>query len=311
MLFCNDCVQGMSTKLDWNNLRYILEIARAGSLSAAATALGVNPTSVYRRLDNFEQQLGVRLFERLRNGYKLTPHGEALAETAKRIESEALAVERQVRGADLKLSGAIRVDTSELLGLYLLPPLLGAFADAFPEVQIDLSIDNRLIDLSRRDADVVIRATSNPPEHLVGRRVANVAFSAYAHRDYLDRTGRGRALAEYRWLGFEERLSNGVHARWLRKSLPATECQIRFASFAALREATCAAIGAAALPCFVAEGLDGLERLVEVERESGLGVWVLTHPDLRRNARIRAFTRDIGDRIASQSARLAGMTDAP
>lgn len=298
----------MSNTIDWDDLRYILAIARAGSLGGAAKALGVNQSSVYRRLENFEQRMDVRLFERRRTGYRLTTQGEALADTAKRIEAETLTVERQLLGSDLKLSGQIRVSTGELLGMFLLPNLLNGFADAFPDVQVELSLDNQLADLTRGEADVVVRGTSNPPDNLVGRRVSDLAFCAYAHRSYLDRAGRGRSLDRYSWLGFENRLSRTPQARWIREKIPAARIQFTFDSSAAMYEGTRCGLGAAVLPCFAADPIPDLERISETITAPGFGIWVLTHPDLRRSAKIRAFTRDIGERIGQRVALLAGHT---
>jgi DNA-binding transcriptional LysR family regulator len=174
---------------DWDDLRYVLAVARGGSLAGAAKVLRVDPSNVHRRLVAFEQRLSVRLFERLRDGYHPTPQGETLIEAARRIEAEALAAQRHVQGTELAVSGLVRVSTSELLGLYLLPPLLRSFASVHPEVEVELSIDNRLVDLARRDADVVVRATDEPPPGLVGRRIAKIASAVYAQRGYLDRAG--------------------------------------------------------------------------------------------------------------------------
>lgn len=299
----------MNSKINWDDMRYALAIAREGSLGAAAKALGVNHSSVYRRLEAFEKALGTRLFERQRNGYRLTPQGEALADTARRIESETIAVEMQLIGSDLKLSGSIRVSVAEVLGLYLLPPMLDGFTRRYPDVGIELSIDNRLADLSRRDADVVVRATANPPEQLVGRRVGTIAFCAYAGSAMLDRVGRERPLSAYRWLGFDDRLSQLPPARWLRAQLPEVGHQLRFDSFAALLEAARAGLGAAVLPCFIADRQPGVERIGTPQIDADFGIWVLTHPDLRRSARIRAFTRDIGDRILAAQPQLEGHPD--
>ncbi|GAC1622852.1 MAG: LysR family transcriptional regulator [Nevskia sp.] len=296
----------MTMKMNWDDLRYVLAIAREGSLGAAAKALDVNHSSVYRRLAGFEKTLDTRLFERGRNGYRLTPQGEALADTARRIEAEALAVELQLIGTDLKLSGSIRVSTGEALGMFLLPPLLRSFSELYPDVQIELSLDNRMADLSRRDADVVVRATGNPPEQLVGRRVGTIAFCSYASRAYLDQMGRDRPLQQHPWLGFDERLASLAPARWLRAQAPDARHRFRFDSLAAMLEATRAGLGPAVLPCFMADARSDLERLGEPQSDADFGIWMLTHPDLRRSARIRAFTRDIGDRIVAAQARLAG-----
>lgn len=291
---------------EWDDLRYVLAIARCGGLGAAAKSLGVNHSSVYRRLAALEQRLSVRLFERNRGGYQLTAQGETLADSAKRIEAEALSAERQVRGADLKLSGTIRISTSEMIGFYLLPSLLRELGTLYPDVDIELSVDNRLVDLARRDADVVVRATHRPPEHLVGRRISKMASCGYAHQAYLDRVGRNRGLAEYEWLGFDETLARVPQARWLQERFPQGRFRYRFDMIEALHQYARAGVGAAFMPCFVGDREPDLERLTPAETFGDYGVWVLTHPDLRRSARIRAFMQDIGSMIAAQEALLLG-----
>jgi DNA-binding transcriptional LysR family regulator len=292
---------------DWDDLRYVLAIARGGSLAAAAGTLRVNPSSVHRRLVAFERRLAVRLFERRRDGYRATPQGETLIEAAQRIEAEALAAQRRVQGTERALSGLVRVSTAELLGLYLLPPLLRRFTSDFPEVEVELSVDNRFVDLTRRDADVVVRATDQPPAHLVGRRVARVASAAYAQRTYLDRVGRGQALDAYEWLALDQSLARVPQARWLREHVPQARCRFRFNLLEAAHQCVRAGLGVAVMPCFVCDPEPDLERLTEPETSGEYGVWVLTHPDLRRSARIRAFMQAIGTMIATHEHRLLGM----
>jgi DNA-binding transcriptional LysR family regulator len=292
--------------LDWDDLRFVLAIARGGSTAAAAAALGVNPSSVHRRLVAFEQRLAVRLFERRRDGCRPTPQGRALIDAAQRIEAEAHAAQRLVQGAERALSGLICVSTSELLGLYLLPPLLRGFTARFPQVEVELSIDNRLVDLARRDTDVALRATERPPEQWVGRRVAKMASCAYAQRGYLDRVGRGQPLQAYEWLGFDRSLEQTPQARWLRAHVPDAPCRLRFDLLETAHQCARAGLGVAVLPCFVADREPELERVTEPECSGEFGVWVLTHPDLRRNARIRAFMQEIGAMIATQEQGLLG-----
>ena len=292
--------------LDWDDLRYMLALARAASLGAAGKVLGVDPSSVHRRLVRLEKEWGIRLFDRGRDGYRPTRQGTALVEAAVRVETETLAIQRQVAGADLKLSGSIRVSTSELLGLYLLPQLLGNFGARFPEVEVILSIDNRLVDLTRRDADIALRATDNPPPKLVGRFISKIASAAYAHRGYLGRVGRGRPLESYDWLGLDESLAHAPHARWLRERVPNARCRLRFSLIEGTHQAARAGLGAAVLPSFVADRDPELERLTEPETAGDFGVWVLTHPDMRRSARIRAFMQEIGAMIATQQRSLLG-----
>jgi DNA-binding transcriptional LysR family regulator len=294
-------------RFDWNDLRYVLALARCRSLAGAGKALRVDPSSVHRRLVALERRLAVRLFERGSGGYRPTPQGATLIDAAIRIEVVALSAERRIAGTDQKLSGLIRVSTSELLGLYLLPPLLREFGALFPQVALALSIDNRLADLTRRDADIVVRATDSPPANLVGRRIAKIASCAYAERGYLDRMGRARPLESYDWLGLDEGLAHAPQARWLRERVPDARCRFRFNLIEGAHQAARAGMGAAVLPAFVGDPDGELERLTAPEESGDFGVWVLTHPDLRRSARVRAFTREIGAMIAAQEQRLLGL----
>lgn len=286
--------------MDWDSFQYVLAIARHGSLAKAAQHLGVDQSTLYRRLDSIEKTLNVRVFERQRSGYHLTPEGETLAEAAERIETEALAAERHVLGTDARLTGTIRVSTSDPLGLFMLPPMLAKFSEAYPQVQIHLAVTNQLADLGKRDADVVVRITADPPEHLVGRRAAALTFSAYASHAYIERHGLKPKLEDYEWLGYDDALARGPASRWLKEHVPNATHRFRSDSVAALYEAVRAGMGVAIMPCFIAKRDPGLIRLGAIETAGSYGIWVLTHPDLRRSARIRAFTRSIGDWIAAE-----------
>jgi DNA-binding transcriptional LysR family regulator len=297
----------MTRNLEWDDLRYVLAVVRGRSLASAGKLLRVDPSSVHRRLGAIEDRLSVRLFERTREGYCPTRQGEALAEAAARMEMEALTAERQVSGSELRLSGLIRVSTSELFGIHLLPPLLRDFAARFPDVSIALSMDNRLVDLTRRDADVVVRGTDKPPQHLVGRRIAKIASCAYGQRAYLDRVGRGRALEHYEWLGLDDSMAQVPQARWLRARLPAVDCRFTFNSIEGTHQAARAGLGVAVLPAFIGDRQPDLERLTEPELSGEFGVHVLTHPDLRRSARIRLFMREMAALIGAEEQRLLGL----
>ncbi len=295
--------------MDWDDLRYVLAISRAAGLSPAARALGVNPSSVYRRLEALEQRLEVRLFERLRSGYRLTESGEALAEAAARMEAEAMSVERRVLGTDVKLQGHIRVSTSEALALHALPAYLAEFRSMYPDVSLDVSATNQMADLTRRDADVAIRATATPPDHLVGRSVGKVGVASYASPAYLDRAGRGRPLVEYDWIGFDGQLAHVRQARWTATNIPESRLKLRFDSIGAVVEAVARGVACGSLPCFTADDDPRFERLPGSYLATDVEVWVLTHPDLRKSARIRACLQFFGTRLAADAARLLGRPD--
>ena len=295
--------------MDWDDLRYVLAISRAGGLNSAARLLGVNPSSVYRRLEGLEKRLEVRLFERMRTGYRLTPGGEALAEAAERMEFEALAVERQVKGTDVRLEGHLRLSTSDAVAQHLLPRWLAEFRDTYPGLTLDIASTHQIVDLSKREADVVIRGKAAPPEHLVGRRTGRIGFASYASRTYLDRVGRGLALAAYDWLGFDGQMARVQQAKWLATNVQETRVRLRFDTFASLRMSLLAHLGCAALPCFACDDDPTLERLPGTHVVSDVDLWVLTHPDLRRSARVRAFLQFFGTRLTAMEAELMGKGD--
>ena len=295
--------------MDWNDLRYALAIARQGGLAGAARELGVDHSSVYRRLGRLERELGVRLFERHRSGYRLTAAGERLADSAGRIETEAASAERDLMGADLRAAGTVRISTSEALALYLLPSMLADFRQQHAEIDLEIVVSNQPVDLTRRDADVAIRVTASPPEHLVGRRVGNAGYAAYAPRPVVRSLGQSPDLATIDWLGFDDTVARFPQAKWLARAVPAARVVMRFDSLCAMLRACELGSGAAVLPCFLGDAAADLARLPDTGADDEMAVYVLTHPDLRRSARVRACLQFFGDRIAAEKPRLLGRAD--
>jgi DNA-binding transcriptional LysR family regulator len=292
--------------MEWDDLRYVLAINRAGGLNAAARALEVNPSSVFRRLGALEKREEVRLFERLRSGYRLTPAGEAYAEAAERMEEEVLKVQRQVKGADTRMEGHIRVSAPEEAARYLLPRWLPEFRQAYPGLSLEISSSTQFVNLSKREIDVVIRGTSAPPEHLVGRRAARLGMAAYASRRYLDQAGRGRPLADYAWLGFAGALGQTPMGRWMSGNLPESSIKLGVDLMSPLHAMLAAGLGCTMMACFAGDGDPELERIPGTHQPMNADVWVLTHPDLRRSARIRAFMQFFAARLAAIEPELMG-----
>lgn len=284
--------------MHWDDLKFVLAVGREGGLAAAARSLAINYSTAHRRLDGIERKLGVRLFQRVRSGYCLTRQGEAVSEAARRIEAEVLSVERQVVGTDQKLSGTIRVGTSHLLGLYLLPEMLKQFMQKYPEVKVKLSINDELANLSQSDADVVIRGTATPPPYLVGRSIAPIAYCAYARRDLILGAKR-RPLSHYEWIGFDNNDPAAPLKRWLDQVAPGAKCRFTLDSAAGVREALVRGLGAGVIPCLTGDQLPELARISEVRVEPGFNLWILSHADLRRSARIKAFMKFMEEMITS------------
>ncbi|KSV74726.1 LysR family transcriptional regulator [Ensifer sp. ENS10] len=280
-------------QIDWEDLRFVLAVAEANSLAAAARALGVNHTTVLRRVGSFEQKLGVRLFDRLPSGYTLTAGGEELLAVARQMAETVTELERRLTGQDLRLEGSLRITTTDTLMASILPSILAAFQQRHPGVLLEVSTSNALANLSHRDADVAIRPAVDSPDALVGRRIASVAFAVYAAPSYLHERGLASVdeidFARERWVGLGDALASTSVARWMRATLP-VPAVLRCDSLVTAREAAAAGIGLTALPCYLGDTTSGLMRIGPPVAEMTRELWLLTHEDLRRTARVSAFT---------------------
>ncbi len=292
--------------MEWNDLRDILVIAEAGSLAGAARKLGVNHSTIFRRLGTIEQRLGTRLFERLPSGYVPTSAGEEMAAEARRMAQGIDALQRRLTGRDLALSGHITVTTTDTHAGLFLGPHLANFAKAHPAIELTLRVNTQLANLARRDADVAIRPTNAPPETLVGRRVAREAFAAYAAPDYLATT-KATDVSDHRWLAVDDSLDHLAAARWRRENVPTSSVVMWTDNLLGLRGLVEAGLGVAYLPCFAADPVPGLVRVPGLPLLADASeLWLLTHEDLRHSARIKAFMGTMADSIARDRDLLEG-----
>lgn len=275
--------------MNWDDLRYVLAIGRHGTLSAAARALGVNHSTVFRRLGQIESGLGVRLFERHSDGCTPTSAGEDALAMAERLEGDVLGLERRLAGRDTRPSGTVRVTTTDTLLTGVLGPALAAFTEAHPRIDLDIVVENRFLSLSKRDADVAIRPSASPPETLVGRRVATLAWAIYASSDHMAQAPPAEDLTAQAWIAPDESLAQLAAAQWLRRALPGVRPVLRANSLLGLWTAARSGVGLALLPCFLGDSAPELRRVRPPLDELAGALWLLTHRDLRQVARVRAF----------------------
>jgi DNA-binding transcriptional LysR family regulator len=295
------------TDMNWDDLRLVLAVVREGSLSGAARRLNVTHSTVFRRLGAIEEQIGARLFERFRDGYVPTPAGETAADAATRLEEEVLTLERRLSGQDLRPSGVVRITTTDTLGTILMRHL-PAMREAHPEIQFEIAISNVMANLSRREAEIAIRPTPEPPEILVGRRLAGIAHSIYGSKVYLSRR-QEEELAAHDWIALEDALASTVIGRWMHENLRAARIACRVDALPALRDAALAGLGLALLPCYLGDPTPGLHRLAQkTMTEPRSALWLLTHDDLKRTARIRATLDFLAKAFASDRALFEGRT---
>lgn len=292
--------------LDWNDLRYVLAIARAQGVAEAAVRLKVHQSTVFRRLNDLEKELGVRLFERLPTGYVATAAGEEISQAAERIEEDIAALDRRVNGQDMRPSGQVRVTTTDTFLLKLLTPCLAAFCAAYPEIDLEVIVSNQFFNLTKRDADVAIRPASNPPETLVGRRIATVATAIYGSSDYLATYAALDDLSKHSWIGPDESLAHLASARWLTKSFPKRCIRYRINTLMGMLEAAKHNLGLVALPCFIADTDPDLHQVRPPLPELAADLWLLTHEDLRNVLRINTFIDFIASSLKPQKDLLEG-----
>ena len=276
--------------LSWDDFRYVKAIADTRSLAGAAEQLGINHSTVFRRLSQIEQHLGSRLFERGRGGYALTACGEEMVELAERVGDDIVTFERKVTGQDLRPSGDLRITTSDVVLLRILNDVLIGFRRAYPEIIVDLVVTNRILNLSKREADVALRATYLGPESLAGRRASRLAWAVYGPRALAGKSFNLQTDGRrHDWIAFGDHASIAKAVKWLKEHVDEDRIVYKTNTMIGLAEAAEAGVGLALLPCFVGAAVPGLAQLGPAVPELEAELWLLTHPDLRNTARVRAF----------------------
>lgn len=289
---------------DWDDLRFFLAVARKGSIRGAAALLDVNHSTVSRRIDAFEKKIGARLFERLPSGYFITQAGEEMSLSAAKIEAEVNTIGRQVTGRDTRLDGVLKVTLHDSLAQKLLMPLFVEFNRTYPEIELELEITHSMANLSKREADVAIRISNDPPDSLVGRRLVRYATSTYASLDYLAEHGDLKIRNDLSWIGWGDGVPD---PQWVRDShYPDVLARNCICHPLSQLEAVKAGMGLAMLPCFMADTEPTLRRVPPATAYPNRDIWILTHEDLRHTARIRRFTDFMSKGILEKKDLLEG-----
>lgn len=290
-------------RLDWDDLRLVLAVGRMGGIGPAARSLGVNHSTVFRRMNALEAILGAPLFERHASGYALTPLGEAAYRAAGAMEEQVLNFGRELATGGQDLKGSLRLTAPDDMVVGLLLPILAAFRERYPQLSLEVVVENRFLNLTRREADIAIRSTNQPPDDMVGVNVGDTAFAGYAAAPV---QSKAAGLGDLPWIGWDEGTGPVAVRHWQAENLPPSAIVYRSNSLLNQFAAVQAGIGAALLPCFLAGEAKGLARIVP-PLEKLTSLWILTHPDLRRAPRIQAFMAFVGDRLRRQRSRLAGV----
>ncbi|MBN4076744.1 LysR family transcriptional regulator [Mariprofundus ferrooxydans] len=287
--------------MNWDDLRLFLAVAREGSISGGARKLGVQHSTVSRRMRTLEKNMGVRLIERKKSGYELTPAGESLKLAACKMEHEVLEVDGCLGGWDARLSGELRVTAINSMASGILMPMFARFSQHYPDVDLHLLASNKNISLVEREADVAIRLTNTPDDTLIGKGLGTVATTAYGSRDYLARMRQEGAKPV--WLGVN---CCAFHKSWTRKKVIGQRQNIYVDDTLLTAAALKQHLGVAYLPCFMGDSDPELVRLCPPDPAMKLGAWLLFHPDLKRTARVLAFRDHMIKEMNRQANLLAG-----
>lgn len=278
---------------DWDDLKHLLAVARHGSTLAAGRALGVDQSTVQRRLVELERRIGQALVQREPSGYRLTEFGQALLPHAERVEHAVTAFEQHIATATADVSGVIRVTCPEPIVFRITQStLLERFHALHPALQVHFVMSDKTIDLMKGEADVALRSGDTDDGELVGRKIGDSIWAIYASRAYIERHGRPERiedLAQHALVGFDDTMAKHRISAWLHKVAPNATLVARSNSVLGLVYSAKAGVGVAPLPIALGDAEPDLVRVIEPVAEL-TRIWrVLTTPELRRTPRVSAF----------------------
>ena len=295
--------------MDWRALQEVITVAETGSLSAAAKRLNVSQPTVGRRIEQLEQQLGAILFNRTARGLSLTSVGDNILNHARRMEEEALAIERTATGANQQLRGNVRVSLIEDLGIRWLPHRLCEFHEQFPQLAMEINIDNRNVNLGRREADIAVRLARPEQPDLICRKAGMLHFGLYASHTYLDKhgiPGKTRDLKNHFHVGFDQGMARLSQVRKLESLFDPGNIRHRSNNHMEIIEATVAGLGLSAVCCVIADQQRELQRILNRIIDYRAEIWLVTHAEINSSARIRAVFDFLGDALEKDADRLRG-----
>ncbi|MBN9669732.1 LysR family transcriptional regulator [Labrenzia aggregata] len=298
---------------NWDDLKFVLAIAGAGNITKAARGLGVTHSTVSRRLSALEERMGVRLFERLPEGFTPTRAGEEAVAAAKRVETEVLELDTRITARDADLEGPLRVTAAQLLFQVQVAEIMRQFAERHPQIELEMIAANEKLSLHRREADVAVRVTSNPDENLFGRLATGQNRAFYVSKEYarqhreamsVSHDGAPIACVSFKWWG--RGVPKAIGSRY-----PQAYVSVVTDDMIAMVAAVRSGMGIGRLPCFLGDPDPDLVRVPGLEPDRYFDIWILTHPDLKNVARIRTFMRFAADAFKARSGLYLGIGAEP
>jgi DNA-binding transcriptional LysR family regulator len=286
--------------MDWNSLKVFLAITQSGSLSGAAKKLAINHSTIFRRLNSFEEEIGGRLFERVNNRYELTSMGDELLVLAQNIADSFDDVERHIVGKDFQPKGSVKITAPINIACRYLPRYLTEFNHLHPDIKVEILSSNEAFNMTNRQADIAVRVTSSPPEHLVGRKVSSIKWGVYGSKIYEGKFGLPNSVADlhnHSLIGAAGGLRNLPAFVWLEKTLSQNivACCDELLVMSFFVES---GRGLALLPDD--QQRPEIEKLFTLKGVKTSDLWLLTHPDLRNVERIKLVMQHLSKAFLSE-----------
>jgi len=286
--------------VDWNSLKIFLAIANRSSLSGAAKDLGVNHSTIFRRLNAFEEEIGGRVFERINNRYELTAMGHDMLALAQNIAVSFDDIERHIVGKDFQPKGTVKITAPTNIAYRFLPRYLAEFNLLYPDINVEILASNQEFNMSNRQADIAVRATNSPPEHLIGRKVCSLKWSVFGSKTYEDTFGFPTTVEELHdhiLIGASGGMQNLPAFVWLDKHL-SQQIHTRCDELMVMSSFAEAGQGLAFLPSD--QQRTGIQTLFTFNAGKTSDLWLLTHPDLRNVERIKLVMQHLADAFSNE-----------
>jgi len=284
---------------NWDDIRFFLEVARSGSISAASRALKVNHTTVSRRIQSLESKHGVRLFERHKDGYQMTEAADAIYHQALEIEVQNQQISRTLFGQDTRLEGPISLTMPHDIFEYCLSDDLAEFHQAHPAIQLKLIVGKGVMNMATRDADIALRLTPSPPDYLVGREVSTLQHALYSNNSY---NVNNKPVGLVLWEG------ESSIPQWASQHFNECYVSLYVDDLTTMYAAVKAGFGVARMPCYMPDSLNDslVQKLSIALPRSDWSLWVLSHVDLRKTARVQHCREFLVNKLLNKKSLFEG-----
>jgi len=295
--FMRTKVLEMLRPLTAGDLQLILALVRSGTLAKAGKRLGVDQSTVFRSLQRLERGLGTVLFDRSQTGCRPTETAELLAQHAERIESEIEGAKLAVGSADGPAQGLVRISTTDVLLHGLVIPSLTQLARREPMLSYEVTASYELANLSKRDADIALRATKRPPEHMIGRSLGAITEAVFGSKLAWP-SRKSFDLTQVKWVDLDDAIPNHPASKWRKRIAPNASLVLRATSIQTVFDSVVNGVGVAVLPVFMTRGRKDIIRLSEDIEECETHLWLLTHPESRGLKRVSIVFRHMAETIS-------------